>query len=211
MPSHDHGPPHAVTAAAAGGGAALPPGWITIQDPHGRTYYGNPVTGDTSWDPPSLPPPPLPPPVAVPPPQLQHESASVHLLPGPAAAFCASVLPQTSSHLIPQIRSMMDAEQSSRMQALAGAAAAAQCELELPDLTAGTLADLCNIRRENNNMQSTTSDPENENSTECNVVPYEPLEPHSMDAFARPPHVEPGRVEIRMLSLYDKLQQLKYQ
>lgn len=105
---------------------------------------------------------------------------------------------------------MMDAEQSSRMQALAGATAAAECEIELPDLTAGALADLCNIRRDNN-MQSTTSDPEHESNTECNVVPYEPLEPHSMDVFARPPHVEPGRVEIRMLSLYDKLQQLKYQ
>ena len=102
---------------------------------------------------------------------------------------------------------MIDAEQSSR--ARAGAHELAQCATELPDLTAGDLADLCNLKRDI--INSTASATGKENDTACAFVPYEPLEPHSMDVLARPPHIEPGRVEIRMLSLYDKLQQLKYQ
>lgn len=32
---------------------ALPEGWGAYQDDQGRTYYANPMTGETSWDPPA--------------------------------------------------------------------------------------------------------------------------------------------------------------
>eukprot|EP00929_Paragymnodinium_shiwhaense_P005147 TRINITY_DN10670_c0_g1_i1.p1 TRINITY_DN10670_c0_g1~~TRINITY_DN10670_c0_g1_i1.p1 ORF type:complete len:2123 (+),score=588.44 TRINITY_DN10670_c0_g1_i1:301-6669(+) len=32
----------------------LPAGWARFQDAEGRTYYGNPTTGESSWDPPEV-------------------------------------------------------------------------------------------------------------------------------------------------------------
>lgn len=49
----------------------LPPGWISVVDPvSGKTYYANPSTGQTSWEPPKFPLPP-PPPLPMPPQQSQ--------------------------------------------------------------------------------------------------------------------------------------------
>ncbi|CAJ1362841.1 unnamed protein product [Effrenium voratum] len=39
---------------------ALPEGWSAYQDDQGRTYYANPSTGETSWDPPAPVAPALP-------------------------------------------------------------------------------------------------------------------------------------------------------
>lgn len=108
---------------------------------------------------------------------------------------------------------MIDAEQSSSRGGLAQATHQSSSSLELPNLTAGAVVDLCNVRREmvhSRAAASAAADGDNsmEDSGAADVVPYEPLEPYDMPVLARPPHIEPGRVEIRMVSLYDKLQRL---
>jgi hypothetical protein len=68
--------------------------------------------------------------------------------------------------------------------------------LELADLTAGAVADLVNVTRE----QALAAGEER--------VAYEPIEPYKLPVLAKPPHIEPGRLEIRANQLYDKLEKL---
>ena len=211
--------PAPIAAPPVPGAPALPPGWVAIVDPSsGRTYYGNPLTGDTSWEVPSLPPPPpgaamsLPPP---PPAQMQqqqqqqaapaqHHAPVGSIMPNtntPAGAGHAgyiaqipTVPPVAMNYLVPQVRSMMDAEQTTR--AALSAASKPPPQLELSDLTAGAVADLINVKREHALAAGEET------------VPYEPIKPYSLPVLAKPPHIEPGRVEIRANLLYDKLEKL---
>ena len=89
---------------------------------------------------------------------------------------------------------MIDAEQTTR--AALSAASKPPLPLELADLTAGAVADLVNVRHE----QTLAVGEE--------TVPYEPIKPYSLPVLAKPPHIEPGRVEIRANLLYDKLEKL---
>ena len=89
---------------------------------------------------------------------------------------------------------MMDAEQTTR--AALSEASKPPPQLELADLTAGAVADLVNVKRE----QFLAAGEE--------ALPYQPIEPYSLPVLAKPPHIEPGRVEIRANLLYDKLDKL---
>ena len=209
--------PAPIAAPPVPGAPALPPGWVAIVDPSsGRTYYGNPLTGDTSWEVPSLPPPPpgasmsLPPPPAQMQQQQQAAPAQHHapvgsiLMPNTNAstgtghdgstAQVHTVPPVAMNYLVPQVRSMMDAEQTTR--AALSAASKPPPQLELSDLTAGAVADLINVKREHALAAGEET------------VPYEPIKPYSLPVLAKPPHIEPGRVEIRANLLYDKLEKL---
>ena len=88
----------------------------------------------------------------------------------------------------------MDAEQTTR--AALSEASKPPPQLELADLTAGAVADLVNVKREH----ALTAGEE--------TVPYEPIKPYALPVLAKPPHIEPGRVEIRANLLYDKLEKL---
>ena len=103
-------------------------------------------------------------------------------------------LAATMNYLVPQVRSLMDAEQTTR--AALASASKPPPPLELADLTAGAVADLVNVKRE----QALAAGEE--------TVPYQPIEPYSLPVLAKPPHIEPGRVEIRANLLYDKLDKL---
>ena len=68
--------------------------------------------------------------------------------------------------------------------------------MELPSLSAGTIADLCIVTREHKGEDD-------------NTVGYEePLKPYELPVNARQPHIEPGRVDIRLMALYEKLARL---
>ena len=105
-----------------------------------------------------------------------------------------TVPPAAMNYLVPQVRSMMDAEQTTR--AALSAASKPSPPLELADLTAGAVADLVNVKREHTLAAGEES------------VPYEPIKPYALPVLAKPPHIEPGRVEIRANLLYDKLEKL---
>lgn len=97
------------------------------------------------------------------------------------------------NYLVPQVRSMMDAEQSATAT---NQSSSTPPPLELADLTAGAVADLINVARE----QALAAGEE--------LVAYEPIEPYKLPVLAKPPHIEPGRLEIRANLLYDKLEKL---
>lgn len=61
------------------------------------------------------------------------------------------------------------------------------------ECSAGTIADLCNVRR--------SEQPDRE-------FYYEPLDPCSMSRTAQPPSIESGRVDIRLASLQSKLRDI---
>ena len=110
-------------------------------------------------------------------------------------------------------------------------------KLELDGLTAGAIADLCNVSREwrSRNVRIHGGDFADESGE---VLPgvsgsaqgkhceaeksidnigggdvqeegvnqyYLPLQPFSLPVGSRPPHIEPGRVDIRLHALYNKL------
>jgi len=98
--------------------------------------------------------------------------------------------------------------------------------MELPQLSAGTIADLCNITRDYKTEQrklfkamnqavqqlpteKESIDEDEEEDEELFVEYQEALKPQEMPVAARPPHIEPGRVDIRIMSLYDQLELLR--
>ena len=150
---------------------ALPPGWITANDPvSGRIYYANASTGQTSWDPP-------PPPVVLPPPTI------------PTTTTASVVTNNNSNMLVPTVTRMMTMEQQEPNK------------VELPNLSGGMIADLIHIQQtnsQNNNNQDISTN-----------NPYDnPIHIPTLPITAQPPHIEPGRVEIRMHALFRQLQNI---
>lgn len=86
-------------------------------------------------------------------------------------------------------------------------------KLELEGLTAGAIADLCNIttefRAKTTNIDkgdfAETSAPVG--AEEVNQY-YMPLEPFMLPANSRPRVIETGRVDIRLHALYSKLNRI---
>jgi hypothetical protein len=170
---------------------SLPPGWVMTTDPvSGRVYYANPTTGETTWEPPApvLPPPPgvflTPPP---PPPNSHIASEKPQMMtlqpPPPPHTMGPSVL-------IPSVRSLLDYEYTVRQQQSSESTVARKMELDR--MSAGIIADLCNVTKD---------------TDDDHFVPYTPLQPYELPVGARAPHIEPGRVDIRLMALYDKLSQ----
>ena len=132
--------------------------------------------------------------------------------------------------LVPTIRSMIDQikqQEQAKMQQEGLSSNDIEVQMELPFLSAGTIADLCNVTREYKMEQRkllkamknaaaaavTHNNKEEEEDEEPNeedlFVSYkEPLKPHDMPIGARPPHIEPGRVDIRLMALFDQLHML---
>ena len=83
-------------------------------------------------------------------------------------------------------------------------------KLELEHLTAGAIADLCNVSRDSRNVHidggdfGVSHDKQEEAADEANQN-YAPLQPFSLSVSSRPPHNEPGRVDIKLHALHRKL------
>jgi WW domain len=188
----------------------LPLGWTTAIDPSsGRLYYANATTGESSWVPPSLPLPPPSPPRFVPPPQsniaplLQSPQGQEHHwiredqqldVARPVSTSSAtkvstadSVAALASSGLLVQAaRAVVDCNGSEEERKM----------MELHGLSAGQIADLCAIQREEMAEKG------------VEFKPYTPITPSALSNTAKRPPMEPGRLEIRIHSLYNQLRKL---
>lgn len=130
----------------------------------------------------------------------------------------------TPGMLVPSIRRMIDEEYTQRYvnnnkQSPSSTAVAALPKLELEGLSAGAIADLCNVTRELNarnvdggdfagmqqqQEQRQQGDEEEEDVEEVDQY-YAPLQPFALPVSSISPHIEPGRVDIRLHALHTKL------
>ena len=160
----------------------LPPGWVTANDPgSGRQYFANPATGETQWH---------PPPGTT---MMPQPPSGVSLPPPPPPALTQSAVPPENSPQEPlglvaraqvMIRNLTHEDPSPSL---------AQDEpIEFPEMSAGMLADLCHIQQQ----------------TFPNQAAYTPVQPILLSSTSKPPHMEEGRLEIRLATLYDQLRRL---
>ena len=77
--------------------------------------------------------------------------------------------------------------------------------MEFEGLSAGTISDLARIQLNHREEQEAQigSGTEEEGGREKYL--YEPLKPFELPITSKAPHIEPGRVEMRMFSLLDAL------
>lgn len=113
----------------------------------------------------------------------------------------------TPGLLVQSVRSMMNTELSKNPLP----------KLELEGLTAGAIADLCNVTSEFKAKTShidkgdfATNEGQTQTSTTDDVVNqyYLPLEPFALPVSSRPQHIEAGRLDIRLHALYTKLNRI---
>jgi len=201
--------------------------WEQAIDPvSGQCYYANRSTGETSWTPPPHffpPPPPIPPPphigqtispaitqaAQVQPLNFQHNNTSLHSTSNgnnTATYNLDSSTATTPSLLVPSIRAIIDKEHNTQKER--------KRKIELEGVSAGTIADLCNISMEwrsrnvhidGGDFSSTDQNDATSTSDEAANHYYKPLQPFSLPLQSRPPHIEEGRIGIRIHSLYSKL------
>ena len=107
--------------------------------------------------------------------------------------------------LVPSVRSMITAEVNKRPFP----------KLELEGLTAGAIADLCNITTEfkAKTVHIDKGDFADDGQTQSAITEdvnqyYMPLEPFNLPVASRPQHIESGRVDIRLHALYSKLNRI---
>lgn len=111
--------------------------------------------------------------------------------------------------------------------------------LELENLSAGTIADLCNITRDHLIMESrkkkallmfhkktlknkngdeslenddnieNDDDVDNDDEEDFFIAYKEPIQPFTLPIQSKPPHIEVGRVDIRLMELFDKLDNIE--
>jgi len=97
----------------------------------------------------------------------------------------------------------MDAEQSQKQRV------PSPKEMELHSLSAGTIADLCIVTKETKEELYQRSRPVGEEDEPFVMVPYgEPLRPYDLAVSLKTPHIEPGRVDIRIMALYEELRMM---
>ena len=150
----------------------------------------------------------LPPNTNIPTPQQQESQTTVtHNSSGLGLSTST-----TPGLLVPSVRAMIDVEYTQRSKG------AAVPKLELEGLSAGVIADLCNVTRE---MKSENADKGDfaealEGTSSINHKKqgggddeddqyYVPLQPFALPVSSVPPHIEPGRVDIRLHALQSKL------
>lgn len=114
----------------------------------------------------------------------------------------------TPGLLVPSVRAMIDEEYTQKSNGTA------LPKLELEGLTAGVIADLCNVSRD---LKASAINGGDFSELAPNVVKggdgqddegdqyYKPLQPFALPVPSQPPHIEPGRVDIRLHALHSKL------
>ena len=113
----------------------------------------------------------------------------------------------TKGMLVSSIRAMIKEETQKQNQQQQKSSSIPKLELE--GLTAGIIADMCNISRE---LKSRNADG-GDFAEETNVKQkddeedqyYAPLQPFDLPISSIPPHIEQGRLDIRLHTLHTKL------
>lgn len=111
----------------------------------------------------------------------------------------------TPGLLVPSVRAMIDEEYTNKTTDNSDRVP----KLELEHLTAGAIADLCNVSRDSCNIHIDGGDygvsrDKQEEAEEANQY-YAPLQPFSLSVSSRPPHIELGRVDMKLHALHRKL------
>jgi len=90
-------------------------------------------------------------------------------------------------------------------------------KIEFSELSAGTIADLAHLQF---NYREQTKNRDGDGGDDINIdegehdddgkkqLYYEPLKPMELPISCRAPHIEPGRVDIRLMSLMDSLRKI---
>ena len=123
--------------------------------------------------------------------------------------------------LVPSIRAMINEEYTQKVNQQQAGSVQSPPKLELEGLTAGAVADLCNVTREIKSRNNVDGGDFAEDDGGIDIVHkqqqqgqegddeadqyYAPLQPFTLPVSAIPPHIEPGRVDIRLHALHTKL------
>ena len=123
--------------------------------------------------------------------------------------------------LVPSIRAMINEEYTQKVNQQQVGSVQSPPKLELEGLTAGAVADLCNVTREIKSRNNVDGGDFAEDDGGIDIVHkqqqqgqegddeadqyYAPLQPFTLPVSAIPPHIEPGRVDIRLHALHTKL------
>eukprot|EP00804_Cyclotella_cryptica_P019139 CCRYP_017808-RA/>CCRYP_017808-RA protein AED:0.03 eAED:0.03 QI:206/1/1/1/0.5/0.33/3/325/334 len=123
----------------------------------------------------------------------------------------------TPGLLVPSVLAMIEAEHT---QTTSNNTPLLLPPIELQGLTAGAIADLCNVTTEfrARTVPIDKGDFAEEGDVTSSIPPprapedvnqyYVPLRPSEFPMASRPPHIEAGRVDIRLHSLYGKLNRI---
>ena len=147
----------------------------------------------------------------MPPPRIEESQSSVVVVNdsnleksglGPSTAL-------TKGMLVSSIRAMINEEYTQKQINQQQQKSSSIPKLELEGLTAGVIADLCNVSRE---LKSRNADG-GDFAEETNVKQkddevdqyYAPLQPFDLPISSIPPHIEQGRLDIRLHTLHTKL------
>lgn len=115
----------------------------------------------------------------------------------------------TAGGLVPTARALIDAEYTERTVREVRDPNAKPPPLELEGLTAGALADLSNVTKDSmRGMGEGGAGLGGGIDSGAETEPYAPLEPYKLPVMAKAPQIEAGRVEIRLMALYDKLDKI---
>jgi len=117
----------------------------------------------------------------------------------------------TKGMLVSSIRAMIKEEYTQKQINQQQHTSSSIPKLELEGLTAGVIADLCNTSRELKSRNADGGDfaeesnvKQGEDEEEVDQY-YAPLQPFDLPISSIPPHIEQGRLDIRLHTLHTKL------
>lgn len=137
---------------------------------------------------------------------IQALPPNPHISPPQQHEFQTATTATTLGMFVPSVRAMINEEYTQKLLQQASTP-----KLEVEGLTAGAIADLCNVSRELKSRNVDGGDFAGDSNHEKQVGGgevdqcYTPLQPFSLPVSSVPPHIEPGRVDIRLHALHSKL------
>jgi len=116
----------------------------------------------------------------------------------------------TKGMLVSSIRAMINKEYTQKQINQQQHTSSSIPKLELEGLTAGVIADLCNASRELKSRNADGGDFAEESNVKQGEDDeedqyYAPLQPFDLPISSIPPHIEQGRLDIRLHTLHTKL------
>ena len=202
----------------------LPQGWESAFDPlSGRQYYCNRTSGETSWTPPgqtfNLPShnpndaTTLQTGVKMHTSQQHFTNRIVETKTQSLTQAVNATSTSTSTYGVPSfgivssVRTMLEQEMFRNKTN----------NLELEGLSVGSIADLCNIAKDQDLQSSFAANMNGGDFALCNLNQpepenfgyYAPIQPQAMPATSQPPQIEAGRVDIRLQQLNRQLGQIE--